>query len=140
MSDITVEKKLELMRQIRDRYQQDRYDMFHRERVIYGRTTPIPSEREDPLEDYDEPEGESFQTFPLRVLLALGLFLLIIVCDMSGKSFMGIQAGQCFSVISADYESSISAWVDAASAQSVSASKESGQNNVSENPPAGSRP
>lgn len=141
MRDITVEKKMELMRQIRDRYQQDRYDMFHRERVLYGRTTPIPAESGIPLEEDDmEGDGESFQTFPLRMLLAVGLFLLIIVCDMSGRSFLGIQASQCFSAISADYESSISAWVDAASGQTVSDTKVSDQNNVVENPPAGSRP
>ncbi len=127
MSDIPVSKKLELIQQIRSRYQQDRYDMFHREKLLYGRTTPLPVDNGDMKEgtvgEYDE--EEHFSTLPLRTLLAVGLFLLIIVCDMSGKSFMGIQPGQCFSAISADYESSIAKWVDAASNTS---------------PPAGSRP
>lgn len=150
MTDITVEKKLELMRQIRSRYQRDRYDLFHREQVLYGRAKPIPGEESmrkaffvdsmDEMENYDEDDAESFQTFPLRMLLAVGLFLLIIVCDMSDKSFLGLEASQCFSAISADYESSISAWVDAASAQTVSNTGSSGQDKVEENPPAGSRP
>ncbi|MDE7252568.1 MAG: hypothetical protein K2O32_06460 [Acetatifactor sp.] len=127
MSDIPVTKKLELIKQIRSRYQQDRYDMFHRERLLYGRTTPIPAENDEFVEA-DTGEEESFSTFPLRVLVAVGLFVMIVLCDMSGKSFLGIQASQCFSAISADYESSITQWADAAS------------NAASQNPPAGSRP
>lgn len=127
MSDISVTKKLELIKQIRSRYQQDRYDMFHRERLLYGRTTPIPAE-DDELMEADAGEEESFSTLPLRVLVAVGLFVMIILCDMSGKSFLGIQASQCFSAISADYESSITQWADAAS------------NASGQNPPAGSRP
>lgn len=133
MSDISVEKKLELLRQIRNRNQKDRYDMFHREHLLYGTSKYTPENYED-LDEYGEPE-EGFQSFPLRALLALGLFLLIIVCDMSGKTFLGIQPVQCFAAISKDYESSISAWVDAASSQSVTK-----QEDTSENPPAGNRP
>lgn len=63
-----------------------------------------------------EPEDmEEFNSFPLRMLLAIGLALWIIVCDLSGDSFMGIHAGQCFEIIAADYESSINTWVHAAS-------------------------
>ena len=134
MSNISVEKKLELLQQIRSRNQRDRYDMFHRENLVYGRTrTFLPDDMED-MEEFDGEYGERFQSFPLRVLLALGLFLMIIVCDMSGRSFLGIQMNQCFSAIAEDYESSISAWVDAAS------SNVSDPDNVVENPPAGSRP
>lgn len=134
MSNISVEKKLELLQQIRSRNQRDRYDMFHRENLLYGRTrTALPEDLED-MEDYDGEDGERFQSFPLRVLLALGLFLMIIVCDMSGRSFLGMQVNQCFQAIAQDYESSISAWVDAAS------SNVPDSDNVVENPPAGSRP
>lgn len=127
MSDIPVTKKLELIKQIRSRYQQDRYDMFHRERLLYGRTTPIPAENDEFVEE-DTGEEEHFSTFPLRVLIAAGLFVMIVLCDMSGKSFLGIPSSQCFSAISADYENSITKWADAAS------------NAASQNPPAGSRP
>lgn len=143
MSNIPVEKKLELLRQIRARNQRDRYDMFYRENLLYGKRKFFPGKNfslenmdRDNMEDYDEEYGEEgFHSFPLRALLALGLFLLIIVCDMSGRNIMGIQPNQCFSAISADYESSISAWVNAASSANVQDS-----NSVTENPPAGSRP
>ena len=134
MSDIPVTKKLELIKQIRSRYQQDRYDMFHRERLIYGRTTPISAENDEFVEA-DAGGEESFSTLPLRVLVAVGLFVMIVLCDMSGKSFLGIQSSQCFSAISEDYESSIAAW-----AETVSDQTGSDKNAVPENPPAGSRP
>ena len=127
MSDIPVTKKLELIKQIRSRYQRDRYDMFHREKLLYGRTTPIPEENDEFVEE-DVGEEEGFSTFPLRVLIAAGLFVMIVLCDMSGKSFLGLKASQCFSAISADYESDIAKWADAAS------------NAVNQNPPAGNRP
>ncbi|MCM1090669.1 MAG: hypothetical protein NC092_05780 [Butyrivibrio sp.] len=127
MSDISVTKKLELIKQIRSRYQQDRYDMFHRERLLYGRTTPIPVEN-DELAKEAVSEEESFSTFPLRVLVAAVLFVMIILCDISGKSFLGIPSSRCFSAISADYESDITKWAEAAS------------NAASQSPPAGARP
>ena len=105
MGNFTVDKKVELMRQIRSRYQKDRNDLFRREQLLYGRTSVYPLEETDMLEL--EGEGEPVQTFPLRSLLAVALFLLIIICDMSGRSFFGIRAEQCFSAISADYENSI---------------------------------
>ncbi|MCM1100472.1 MAG: hypothetical protein NC079_01805 [Clostridium sp.] len=119
----SVDQKLELMRQIRSRYQRDRYDMFHRERLLYGRTSPYPADEGEYPES--EETGEKFSTLPLRALLALGLFLLIVICDLSGRSFLGIQAAQCFSAISENYDDAISAWVESVSADT---------------PPAGSRP
>lgn len=134
MGKFTVDKKLELISQIRSRYQQDRYDMFRRERLLYGKVTPIPTENEETaVDEYDE--EISFSTLPLRTLVAVGLFLLVIICDMSEKSFMGIHPSQCFSAISTDYESSITKWVDAASRQNVT-----DKDITDENPPAGSRP
>jgi hypothetical protein len=90
--------------------------MAHREQVLYGRTGTVSMDGAIPTyADAAGTEEEEFHTFPLRILLALGLSLLIIVSDMSGKSFLGIHAEQCFSAISTDYESSIAAWVNAAS-------------------------
>lgn len=132
MGNFTVDKKVELMRQIRSRYQKDRNDLFRREQLLYGRTSVYPLE-ENEMTDLDE--GEPVQTFPLRSLLAVALFLLIIICDMSGRSFFGIRAEQCFSAISADYESSITTWVETVSDQTGS-----DKITAPENPPAGSRP
>lgn len=141
MSDITVEQKLELMRQIRARNEQNRFDMARREQILYGKTElrPYP-EASIPLSwsnasttDLEE-EQEEVQTFPLRILLSLGLFLMIIISDISGERFLGIQAKECFEVLAQDYESSITEWVDAASKNNFNS------DNIEPNPPAGSRP
>jgi len=131
MSEITIEKKLELLQQIRSKNEQNRFDMSRREQIIYGKTM-------EPMINggyYQEvmDEDDELPTFPLRALLAVALFLLMIICDMSGKSFMGIQTSICFDAIATDYESSITAWVDAAS-------KNVSYDSIEENPPAGSRP
>lgn len=134
MSNFTVDKKIELMRQIRSRYQKDRSDLFRREQLLYGKTSFYPSADSSLGEMMDlEDEGEPIQTFPLRVLLAAALFLLIIICDISDKSFLGIRSQQCFSAISTDYENSIAAWVETVSEQTDS-------DTDTTNPPAGSRP
>ena len=119
MSELNVERKLELTKQIRSQNAKDRFDLSRREQIIYGKTT------ENTIANsftYDENEAEedTLPTLPLRFLLAVGLFLMIIMCDVSGESFLGISAKQCFEAIGQDYESSITAWVDAASENIVS--------------------
>ena len=130
MDHFSVDKKLELLHQVRSRYERDRTDLIRREQLLYGKTGDytldeyVVSEAED--------ETDNFSTFPLRVLIATGLFLLVIICDMSGKSIFGISAAECFTTISQDYESSIIQWINAAPAS---------DNDIAvENPPAGSRP
>lgn len=130
--DITIEKKLELMRQIRSRNERDRFDMSRREQIIYGKSMGTTSGTFSVDMDADD-EEELMSTFALRILLATALLIFVIMCDLSGKSFMGITSTQCFTAIGKDYESSILAWVDAASENTVS-------ENIEENPPAGNRP
>lgn len=132
MSEITVEKKLELMRQIRSKSERDRFDMSRREQILYGKTSE-PVANPIPYYSVESNEEEELPTFPLRTLLAIAIFLMIIICDMSGKSFLGMQTTECFEAIAKDYESSITAWVDAAS-ENVT------YDSIEENPPAGSRP
>ena len=38
MGDISTQQKLQLARQVRERYQQDRQDLGQREQLLYGRT------------------------------------------------------------------------------------------------------
>lgn len=108
-----IEKKLELMQQVRSRYDRDRNDLAHREFILYGKTdqagdiavSGMPQAQEEP----------PVSTFMLRILLSAGLFLLLIICDLSGENFFGIPTEQCFHALSKDYESSITQWVNAAS-------------------------
>lgn len=120
---ISVEKKLELMQQIRSRHERDRMDMMRREHIIYGTSPKYPAHddlygMEGEIYKSQDPEAENnddISFFSLRMLIAVGLVLLIIISDLSGKTLWGIPTSECFQVISQDYESSITRWVNAAS-------------------------
>lgn len=112
MRNATVEKKMELMQQIRSRYQKDRYDMFRREKILYGRTSAR-GEEEFYENQYDEGNVEpSFSTLSLRIFLAAAAFALLVLSDRTGSDILGLSAEKCFDAIGADYESSITAWAE----------------------------
>lgn len=119
MSDTTMEKKLELVQQIRSQYNKNQYDLFHREQILYGRTSqenyrnqikedsftmPYSEENTDDLND-----GVNF--FKVRLLLAAVLLAGIILLDLSGGDIAGITTGQIFDAISEDYEEDIDGWL-----------------------------
>ena len=105
---IKLEKKLELMQQVRSRYNRDQSDLAQRERILYD----VP--RKEP-ETVPEQDVLPFPSLAMRFLFAVGLGTLLILCDLSGRPFFGISTEQCFQAISEDYESSITQWVNAAS-------------------------
>lgn len=107
MKDTTTERKLQLLRQIRSRYNEDSYDMRDRERLLYGRESVRPRE-----EDWNDPEGElPPSTFRLRFLAAVLLFAAVIAIDANKTSFFGITAEKVYQVIAVDYEDKIEEWV-----------------------------
>lgn len=110
-----IEKKLELTRQVRSRYDRDKNDMAQREWLLYGKASPEPNTLYTASDMKLADEELPFSAFKLRLLLSAGLFLLLIICDISGKTFFGISTEQCFQAIAQDYESSITQWVNAAS-------------------------
>ncbi len=123
-----VEQKLQLVQQVRSRYQENRYDLSNRERILYGRT----SEDSDAAEQaylnrkfcyYEKPyvssdaygdrgpgEGEFVSFFKLRMWIALFLVTAVIVMDRNGTEIAGITTEKIFQVISADYEEVIETW------------------------------
>lgn len=106
MRDTTTERKLQLLRQIRSRYNEDSYDMRDRERVLYGRESPRLQEDE---------EAPGWETPPsslrIRFLAAVLLFAAVIAIDANKTSLFGITADKVYQVISADYEEKIEEWV-----------------------------
>lgn len=111
MSDATVEKKLELVQQIRSQYNKNQFDLLNREQILYGRTMPRESYTyENPAEEAALPVGS---TFKLRLFAAGFLFVLIIALDITGKSLAGLETGQIFTILAQDYEKEISTWVEA---------------------------
>lgn len=106
MKDVTTERKLQLIQQIRSRYSEDRYDMNNRERILYGRESARPWEQNDPEQELPP------SSFRLRVLLAVLLFAAVVAIDTNGTSFLGITAEKVYQIISADYEDKIEEWVE----------------------------
>lgn len=122
MSDMTVEKKLALVQQIRSTYNRNQYDLTNRERILYGRSSvhsePELSYRDSfrtgaveesfPQDTYTE--GVSF--FKLRLLLAAVLFLGVVLWDQKGSTLAGITADWVFDAIAADYTMMINDLMD----------------------------
>lgn len=101
MSDISTQQKLQLARQVRERYQQDRQDLGQREQLLYGRT--LSYFEEDPV--YGEMSGYGGQstdgsgagktgTLGLRILLAAILVCLLSLAGHRGDTLFGLTSGQ----------------------------------------------
>lgn len=115
MSDFTMDKKLQLVQQVRSRYNENLYDMSNRERILYGKTT-LPPETE--YWNGVRPAGADeipVSSFKLRLLLALVLFCVVVFMDRSQTAIGGITSEKLYRVISADYEEKIEDWVEAMS-------------------------
>lgn len=121
-ADYRLEKKLQLVRQVRSRYSEDQYDLSNRERLLYGKTDLPGREAVSPYADagysddwrYAEPE-ESPSSIKLRFLLAVLLFGAVVFLDQSHTPSGRITAEKIYSAISADYEDQLKDWVEAIS-------------------------
>ena len=96
---VTTEQKLQLIRQIRSRYQENQCDMDNRERILGGYEAP------------QEPVG-GLRHFKLRFLLALLLFLAVVAMDMTGARVAGVTTEQLYQFIAADYEEKVDRWIE----------------------------
>lgn len=116
-----VEQKLQLVQQVRSRYQENRYDLSNRERILYGRTSVGPETMDQAYPckgqyglygDTDPAEAQPLSFFKLRMWIALFLVTAVIVMDRNGSEMAGITAEKVFQMISVDYEEVIEAWVE----------------------------
>ena len=124
MSEVSMEQKLQLIRQVRSRYHEDRYDMSNRERLLYGRSGYIPDGRAEYPEPYeDAPYKDTYGDMPLsgnspfaflrlRFLVAALLLAAVIIMDKNGLDVAGITTEKIYEMISADYEEKIEEWVE----------------------------
>ncbi|MGN0402137.1 MAG: hypothetical protein ACI4HQ_07750 [Acetatifactor sp.] len=113
MSDVSTEQRLQLVQQIRSRYQEDKYDMHCREHILYGRQS-------SPADDLEylqtrENEGYSGFSFKSRMLVAILLFLGLVIINENQIKIAGITSNKIIEMISADYEAEIDSWVEALS-------------------------
>lgn len=111
MNDVTMEQKLQLIRQVRSRYHENQYDLSDREQLLYGRPS---------YKDYDgykdDSEGSAppgpVSSFRLRFLAALLLLVLFILMDRNDRDVAGITTEKIYEMISADYEDEITEWME----------------------------
>lgn len=108
MNHISTEQKMELVHQVRSKYNRDQYDLSNRERILYGRSTARPQndyhESLSGYEPYGDPDQEApVSTFRLRLLLALIVGIGIILLDGYGIKLGGISTDQIFEAIAEDY-------------------------------------
>ena len=110
MGDISTQQKLQLARQVRERYQQDRQDLGQREQLLYGRT--LSYFEDDPPTAYGEISGYGGQyggmdgsgagkngTLGLRIMLAAILVCLLAMADRRGDTLFGLTGGQILDYI-----------------------------------------
>lgn len=117
MSEMTADGKLELVKQIREEYNRNMYDMSNREKILYGRTT---------RHDYDQNLSELSQTrdedyintapvsrglFRIRFLAATFFFLLLFTMRSKGFTIAGYSYEDICNAVSCDYADSIDAWI-----------------------------
>lgn len=110
MSDVTMEQKLQLVAQVRDRYHENQYDLHNRERIICGEASPRSNQLGADGENIEMREKVSF--FRIRFLFALLFFLTVVVMDTNNIKVAGITVEKIFQVISTDYEEIIDVWME----------------------------
>lgn len=106
MGDISSEQKLQLTRQVRERYRQDRQDLGQREQILYGRPLSY-YEEDDQAGDYEDSYGGTGTagrsgTLGLRLLLALVLVCLLVLIDRRGDTLFGLTGSQIMEYIRYD--------------------------------------
>ena len=102
MNDVTTEQKLQLVQQIRAKYNENRYDMYNREQILYGRAA----------QNHQRPESSKMpSSFRFRLLLSVILVVLLYAMDVNEISLAGITTEKIAEMISADYENRIDEWV-----------------------------
>lgn len=118
MSNVTTEQRLRLVQQVRSRYNENRYDMYNRERILYGRASypeePDPAAGMEPVDP-----SMPVSTFRLRLLLAVLLFAAVVAMDINKIDVSGVTAEKIMEAISMDYEDKIDEWVAAFSDHSA---------------------
>lgn len=112
-----MEKRLQLVKQIRSRYTENQYDLFNREKILYGKSSRPVDSLERPQEEDAQPENVTF--FKLRLALAAGLLGFVILMDVNGINVAGITAEKIFQAISADFQEAIETWATELSQPSI---------------------
>ena len=103
MSDISIERKLELIRSIREADSRNRSSLRQQQHILYGRRYDddfISSEA-----DTAAPGRNKISTLGLRSLLAIILFSFYVILDYTGGEWFSVNAQKAFTYIEENYAS-----------------------------------
>jgi len=107
-SHISLEKKLQLVKKIRQEHQLNQNTVRGREAFLYGRSMPYKND----MSAWDSQEAENggerelpVSTFRLRAVTALFLFALFYALSQKGETVLGIGASQVYEAVEEDYSS-----------------------------------
>lgn len=117
MGDVTAERRLELVRYIREENNRNRMRMRTRENILYGKRKDTLTdsytghyeecsyEARQPLaeEETDKASGKVFSGLWVRTLLATVLFAVYIILDFSGGSVLSVNSDAIHAHISENY-------------------------------------
>lgn len=106
MSDISIERKLELIRSIREANNRNRSSIRQHQHILYGRRyddNVINNEAD--MADAADPGRGKISTLGLRSLLAIILFSLYVILDYTGGEWLSVNAQKAFGYIEENYSS-----------------------------------
>lgn len=131
MEDMTTEKKLQLVQQIRTRQNRNQYDLSARERILYGYTssniTPLSCRKSYAENTYAtnftspvcSDEKSTSESLKFRSALACMLLLFAILFDYFKIAPVGIEMKQIFQIIAADYQNNMTEFVETMTGENV---------------------
>lgn len=97
MSDLTAERRLALVRHIREENERNRTNIQSRQQILYGQDGSL----SEPYFSDMPPQNASFG---LRFLAALTLFILFVLWSRSGASVFGQDPAVIGSLLQTNYE------------------------------------
>lgn len=103
MSDVTVDRKLELVRQVKEQYAKNQNDLSRREQILYGTSFRKTADAGNPGMDPSEDTGAGTGTFRIRLLLAALLLGAVVYMERSGQEFAGITSADIYQAIETDH-------------------------------------
>lgn len=101
-SSISSDKKLQLIRKIRQEHQTNRNTIRGREAFLYGKSMPYEAFYEPELEVCPEAELP-VSTFRFRIAIALFLFAVFYMASSRGDTLLGISPSRIHKAVETDY-------------------------------------
>ena len=110
MSNIPIEKRMQLIHMIREENKSNQIKLRNRENILYGKAfTPSLRSMEAVTQEYpaDTMSEAPISTFKLRFLVAIALFVTYLILDMGNGSIMGKNAKEIYMMIEEDYQTNV---------------------------------